>query len=193
MIKTLYVHSYEEVRQLIMSALEVYLPQIENFTESFREHNIQLSVVPCYFYNGKFSTSNRQKGACVFVRVRLFPVGYSFAQAEKKYFSKKYFSHRIIEFTKTKGGYRVKIYPSKDTALHGFLEKILRRSMKIKTPEIALKENLGDVFRSVIFVDRYRSEVKNSLYGFDLHWILLIIALLLIVVNVHVHHEFLFH
>lgn len=190
-----YFKNYSEVLNLKETTCETFLKDYNYYVESFNELNIQITIKPCYFYNGKFRTRMRKKGSSVFFRIRIFPKQYSFEQAKKMNIVKEMFSHKVIDFVETSTGYRVKSNSLDDKILRRFLNKYLQKSIALsrdsKQPEYSLKESLCDVFRSLFLMYRYRNEVKTTFYGFDLHWIILIIVLILIILQTDAHFDWL--
>ncbi|MBE6799022.1 MAG: hypothetical protein E7525_04535 [Ruminococcaceae bacterium] len=188
MNKVFIVETYEEVAGIIDIAFNDYLNSFNGYFEKFNDENIQLAIKRCYFYNRRFVTASRKNGAVAFFRVQVFPKNLSFNQAKKNFLAKEFFSHKIAEFQRMKSSYRVEVYPANDRHLRVFLENILLKVSKAnkrgRSSVIALKESLGDVFRSFVFMHRYRTEVKTTFRGFNLHWIILIIAVLLTILSV---------
>ena len=61
----------------------------------FDKYGIKLEMIPCYFYNRTFKSENRQKGACVFYRIRLYPKRYSsFSKAKRNHFAKEFLLYK---------------------------------------------------------------------------------------------------
>lgn len=193
MSKCTNLENYESVCEKIELSLQEYSNNYANFIEDFDKYDIRLTASRRYFYNGKFKTKNRAKGSNVFYKIHIFPKEYTFEQAKKKHLSKEFFSHKIIDFKKIGNSYKIKTYSSKDKILQKLLAKYLRKCKVFeqngKKPKMALKENLADVFRTFFLMARYRTEVKTEFYGFDLHWIILVIAAILIFLSVHAHYE----
>lgn len=187
MKKTNIFISYNDVIILQQRSHVEFMTNFSRYVELFGKLDIQLTITPYYYYNAKFHTKARKKGSCMFFKIKLYPKSLTFEQAKNKHLVKEFFSHKIMSFTKTKKGYKTKLYSSNDKILKNFLARYLNRGSFLKTignePQICLKESLSDIFRSFIFMYRYRNEVKTKYYGFDLSWIILIIALILIILE----------
>lgn len=192
MLKTVdVVETYDEVIKITEKTTGEYLSNIENFIASFETENIQLVAKPCYFFNGKFETKSKQKGACVFIRIQLHPNNIAPTQAKKEHYMKEFFSRKLVEFSKTTTGYSVKTYALQDKAMIRFLKKHLQKAREFKKKDIqtiyAVRESPEDVFRSLLYMGRYRSEIKTSYRGFDLIWIILALLIVLTLLRAYVH------
>ena len=113
--------SYEDVLTSQQIACNEFLANFSHYVELFKELDIQLTITPCYYYNAKFHTKVRKKGACVLFRIRLYPQSLTFEQAKKSHLSKEFFSHKIISYNETQQGYTIKRYSSTDKFLKSFL------------------------------------------------------------------------
>lgn len=196
MNNTYCLEKYEDVLALIEKHYDDFSNQYSYYVNAFDTMNIKMEISPCYFYNMKFKMKKRQKGCCMFYRIRLFPKFFSFKHAQKKHLAKEIFSHKIIDFTKVSVGYKVKTNFNDDKILKTFLKNLLDRTIILnnssKQGYMALKESICDVFRSFVLMHRYRSEVKTDFYGFDLHWIILLIAIILIILKTDAYWDYLF-
>lgn len=197
MKQILCVKTYDDVLVLANKAIEDAVMRTETFAKAFNREHIQLVIKPCYFYNQRFHTKCRKKGASVFLRIQLFDDESTFEQATKKHMSKAFFSRKLIAFAENRNGYEVVLYPCQDAAMECFFSRLLNKveflKKRGKPAKNVLRENLGDVLRSVVFMNRYRTEVKTNFYSFDLQWIILFLVIILILLRVHAHYELIFN
>lgn len=189
-----YYEKYDDVLDLVKRTCDTFVLEYDEYISRLECFDICITIRRCCFFNGKYHTRIRKKGCDIFMKISLFPKGYSYTQAKKRHWGKEMFSKKIMEFKETSKGYRVKVFGGKDNILKSFLKGRLRRCEKLnnrgKESKKSVKESLADVFRSFILVHRYRNQVKTTFYGFDLHWIILIIAIILIWLETDAYFDF---
>ncbi len=167
-----------------------FLSQYGHFIGKYKELGITLSLQPCYFYSGKYHTQKRNSGCFIAFRIRLYPEKYTYTQARNKSLSQEFFSHKMAKIKKVSSGYQLVTYSAIDNAVNHFLKKYLSRAAMLydqgAMPSLAIRETLGNVLRSFLYVYRYRSEVKRTYHGHSLEWIVLLLVVLLICARVYV-------
>ncbi len=190
-----YVHSLDEVDKLELIIRRDFLADYEHFSEKFEQYGISLVLQPCYYYNGKFHTKRNNKHCYLMYRIVLLPKGCTLSQAQQKFSYKKFFSKKLATISKDVCGYRVKINGIKDWFFLYYINKYLAKAKAFSIRNLScmrvLNENLVDVLWSIVFIYRYRNEVKHTIRGKSLEWVFLLFVFLLICLSSYFRIKFL--
>lgn len=185
------VGSIEEVCKIEKDIAKEFTDEYDNYIAIYKQFGIALRITPCYYYNGKYHTDHRMTGCFLAFRIQCFPINLTFKQAVKEQKYKEFFSHKMLQIKKGLDYYKVRKYSICDRQLKGFLDKHIKRAKKYKQTQInpvqCLQERLADVIVSCIYIYRYRNEVKKTYHGFDLGWLLLILATILAGLSSYMH------
>lgn len=164
-----------------------FTDRYKHYVEAYQKYGVTLSLRPCYYYRGKYHT-NRNSNCFLAFRIRIFPECKTYSQAVLKHCYKEFFSHKLGTIAKHGDTIRLTTYSVNDVALCLFLDKYLK---KLQDPSVnnieAIKEVPGDVLRSIVFIYRFRSELKRTYRGRDLSWIFICIVIFLISLSAYFH------
>ena len=166
-----------------------FLLEYSTFVANYSLYGIQLKISPCYYYNGKYHSDKRNSGCSLVFRIRLFPNNLTFSQAVEKGIYQEFFSRVVGHIKKTHQNYVITKRRVKDVALERFLKKHLQKAIllseKKKSTNLAIKESIGDILRSLVCSARYKHEVKLTIKGISLEYVFLFIAIVLIAFRVY--------
>lgn len=163
----------EEMKKEILSIYEPYI-------EKFRTHGIQMKIDFVYFYNKKFHLKKNDNRCFMEFRVRLFPSGMSYSQAQSSFTFQNFFSHKLLKISKTRQAYRITKYSTKDSIMDKFLNQYLNKA-QTQSPQQVLKEKISDIFRSYYYAYRFQNEIKMRFRNFNLMWIHVFIYVIVLI------------
>ena len=193
MKKTCIDCSWEEISHLDQLVQEAFCSMYDTYAAKFKKYGILVKLQFRYHYAGKYHTDRKTEGYFLSAKISLLPEGCTYRQAAKKYRCKEFFSHKLAQVEKTEVGYRYVRFELADRPLTRFLDTYLRRAEQLheqkKDPVLAIREEWMDVVRSVVYISRYRNEVKKSYRGFSLGWINLIVFSILIGIRGYMHQK----
>ncbi len=185
------VKSIEDVVKMERECIKSFIEEYDSFVEIFKNYGLNLNIMPCYYYNGKYHTHRRIKGCFLAFRIHIHPIDLTYNQSVEKYFYKEFFSKKILQIKETRNGFKIQLSSIKDNSLGMFLRRYITKAKRAnqtkKNTQICIKETIGDVFFSYIYVYRYRNEIKKTYRGFYLGWFFLVIVIVLIAINQYMH------
>ena len=165
------------------------------YEQQFLRCGIQMIMQPCFCHNKtqKYHTRRKVSGSFLAFKIKLFPSEVSYKEAKNKFMVREFISRKILSYRKSGEQIGAKFFGLKDLCLIWFLKGCLRKAGRYtdhnKGSHAAAKETFFDVLAPLVFIFRYRAEIKLNYRGHNLELYFIILIAILIILGNLIHYN----
>lgn len=163
------VTSREEANACCDAAFEAVRERYAQTIDELADSGVEVTWKLLFYRNAKFFQKPGKRSS-VRLCVCLYPKGLSRGQAKEQAVCQEFYSI-VGKYEEKDGTFRLRFQEKPDRAMGRFLQTYLCR-LKTLDAEMALRERISDVFRSLFYINRYGSDYKKKYKNVRVDWIL---------------------